>query len=85
MMRKITTIQELRVKVYSPSWYYSEMGGGFQIPERLYFDEPYENKEQAEKLLNLANQQYNQENLGMKYIKEPQTKTYWKDIEKTID
>ena len=85
MKRQITTVEEQYIKVYSPSWCASGQGFSDIIEGDIYFDEPYINEEQANALLEKANQKYN-ELYSNSWVKEPEIRIYWKTITtKTID
>ena len=81
MKRKVIIIEEQYIKVESPSWTSFGHGGGQVIGGEVYFDEPYVNENQKNKLLEEANSIYKKK-YSNSWVKEPEVKIYWKILER---
>ena len=54
MVRTKTIKEELYVLIWIPHTCGYDMSGGYDIPEKIFYDEPYTNEETADMLLALA-------------------------------
>ena len=80
MIRTVTTKEELYVRIYSPSEWGMDQMGGYRIPEKVFYDEPYTFEETAEMYLTLAKKEHAQ-NPHHAWAKTPIREDYWKVIE----
>ena len=79
-MRRTTIITEEEwIKIESPHWVASGHGYCDEIEGVTYFDEPYIDEVQKEKLLEKANAIY-KEKYARLWMKEPRVDIYWKEI-----
>lgn len=83
MTRTRTTKEELYVLIYIPHDCGYDMGGGYDIPEKIFYDEPYTTEETAEMLLALAKKEHKR-NRHHAWASEPKREDYWKVIEKRV-
>lgn len=80
MIRTRIVKEELCVRIYSPGEWGMDQIGGYTIPEKVFYDEPYTYEETAEMYLALAKKEHKQ-NPHHAWAKEPIREDYWKVIE----
>ena len=80
MTRTRTTKEQLYVRIYSPGDWGMDQMGGYSIPEKVFYDEPYTNEATATMYLTLA-QKKHKRNPHHAWAKEPIRQDYWKVIE----
>lgn len=77
MIRTRIIKEELYICIYCPhTWGYDQMGG-YNVPEKIFYDEPYTNEETAEMLLALAKKEH-KKNPHHAYAEKPILERYWK-------
>lgn len=77
MVRTRIIKEELYIRVYIPStWGYDSMGG-YDVPEKIFYDEPFTTDETAEMYLALAKKQHKKKPHHA-YAGEPILEKYWK-------
>ena len=84
MIRTRTIKEELYVRIWIPQTYGYDMGGGYHIPEKIFYDEPYTTEETAEMLLALAKKEH-KKNRHHAWAGEPKREDYWKVLEEVED
>lgn len=83
MIRTRTIKEELYICIYCPhTWGYDQMGG-YNVPEKIFYDEPFITDETAEMYLALAKKQH-RKNPHHAYAGEPILEKYWKTISEEI-
>ena len=84
MTRTRTIKEELYVCISIPStWGYDQMGG-YTVPEKIFYDEPYTTEETAEMLLALAQKEH-KKHPHHAFASQPKREDYWKVIEEIED
>ena len=84
-MKRTRIIKEERyVLIWIPRECSYGMGGGYDIPKKIFYDEPYTNEETAEMLLTLAKKEHKR-NRHHAWAKEPIREDYWQVIEETVE
>ena len=84
MTRTRTIKEELYVLIWIPRTCGYDMGGGYDIPEKIFYDEPYTTEETAEMLLTLAKKEHKR-NRHHAWANEPIREDYWKKLEEVED
>lgn len=84
MTRTKTVKEELYVRIYSPSDWGMDQMGGYSIPEKVFYDEPYTHEATAEMYLSLARKEH-KANPHHAWAKEPVRKDYWKVTEEKTE
>lgn len=82
MKRKVVTIEEQYIKVYSRSVWLSGQGFNEEIPGEVYFDEPYIDGEQEKELLHKAYEA--DKGRFDTWLDGPKVEIYWRTISKNI-
>lgn len=80
MTRTRTIKEELYILIWIPHTCGYDMGGGYDIPEKIFYDEPYTTEETAEMLLTLAKKEHKRHKHHA-WASEPIREDYWKVIE----
>lgn len=80
MTRTKIVREELYVCISSPHSYGYDTMGGYNIPEKIFYNEPYTSEETAEMLLALAKKEH-KKNPHHAWAEEPKREDYWKVIE----
>ena len=83
MTRTRTTKEELYVLIWIPHTCGYDMCGGYDIPEKIFYDEPYTTEGTAEMLLALAKKEHNK-HPHHAWVGEPKREDYWKVIEEKM-
>ena len=83
-MIRIKTIKEqLYIRVRIPStWGYASMGS-YQVPEKVFYDEPFTTDETAEMYLALAKKEHKRKAHHF-FAEEPILEKYWKVLSEEI-
>lgn len=71
--------EELYVRIWIPGECGYDTHGGYSIPKKIFYDEPYTTEETAEMLLALAKKEHNK-NKHHVWAKEPIREDYWKAL-----
>lgn len=77
MIRTRTIKEELYICIYCPKTWGTDQMGGYTVPEKIFYDEPFTTDEVAEKYLALAKQQH-KEKPHHAYAGAPILEKYWK-------
>jgi hypothetical protein len=84
MMRTKTITEELYFCIYIPrTWGYDQMGG-YEVPEKIFYDEPFVTDETAEMYLAIAKKQHKKKPHHA-YAGEPILEKYWKVLSEEIE
>jgi hypothetical protein len=84
MIRTRTIKEELYIRIWIPHTCGYDMGGGYDIPEKIFYDEPYTTEEDADKLLALAIEEH-KKNKHHAWASAPIREDYWKVLEEVED
>lgn len=80
MVRTKIVREELYICISIPRTWGYDTTGGYTIPEKIFYDEPYTDEETAEMLLALAKKEH-KKHPHHAWAGEPQREDYWKVIE----
>ena len=83
MTRTKIVREELYVCISIPRTCGYDAMGGYTIPEKVFYDEPYTSEETAEMLLTLAKKEH-KKHPHHAWAGEPKREDYWKVIEEKI-
>ena len=84
MTRTRTIKEERHVLIWIPRTCGYDMGVGYDIPEKIFYDEPYTSEETAEMLLTLAKKEHKR-NPYYAWTDEPKREDYWKVLEEKVE
>jgi hypothetical protein len=84
MIRTRIIKEELYVLIWIPHTCGYDMSGGYNIPEKIFYDEPYTTEEEAEKLLALAIEEH-KKNKHHAWASEPRREDYWRRISEEVE
>ena len=84
MIRTKIIKEELYICIYIPhTWGYYQMGG-YDVPEKIFYDEPFTTDQTAEIYLKLAKKQH-KKNPHHAFAGEPILEKYWKVLSEEIN
>jgi hypothetical protein len=84
MVRTRIIKEELYVLIWIPRTCGYDTMGGYTIPEKIFYDEPYTNEETADMLLALAKKEH-KKHPHHAWASEPIREDYWRRISEEVE